>query len=193
MRMNGALLAVMPVAAVVVSAQGQVAAEPVHRTDVAAVTFRDDLVVRLREGRVSDLGAGTLDGVKELMAELEAKGCRWERAYPEHTEARLDEMHATAERYWGRGIANLNNQFNLWLPAGEDIWKLCARLEAAGVVRRAEPHLTGIGNDPLPPNFGRISTTSRRSPAGSTTARSARGRAGAGRGWWWLMWSGSGT
>ena len=135
------------------TASAQVAAPPVHRTDVAAVTFSDDVVVRLREGRVSDLGAGTLDGVKELMAELEAKGCRWERAYPEHTEARLDEMHATAERYWGRGIANLNNQFNLWVPAGEDLWKLCARLEAAGVVQRAEPHLTGIGNDPLPPNF----------------------------------------
>ncbi|HYE63409.1 MAG TPA: S8 family serine peptidase [Phycisphaerales bacterium] len=134
------------------------AAAQVHRPDAAAVTFRADLTIRLRNSRPDDLGTGALAILHNLLDELHAKGVRWERAYAHLTEDQLDHMHARAEAYWQRPIANLNNQFNLFLPAdhaakGLNLADICKQLESFTAVRRAEPHLTGINNDPLPPSY----------------------------------------
>src|SRR5512144_863634 len=85
MRLYAGLLAAL-VITLARPARAQEAPVPHTRADVIAVTFRDGLSVRLREGRPSDLGTGGLAPAAEVLAHLEKDGCRWERAYPDVSE-----------------------------------------------------------------------------------------------------------
>ena len=46
--------------------------EPYHRTDMITVKFREGLLIRLREGSLTDFGTGALDGAQEVLGTV---GC----------------------------------------------------------------------------------------------------------------------
>ncbi len=91
--------------------------ETIHRTDVITVKFREPLLVRLREGSLTDFGTGALLGAEEVLAGA-AQG-RWERVHSV-AEGKLDQWRLTAEANLGKAVADLNLYFNLYLPAGAD-------------------------------------------------------------------------
>jgi len=91
--------------------------KPWHRGDVISVKFNDGQMVRLRDGLLTDMGKGALaaPGAQAVLTKYGAG--RWERM---HTldEAILDKMRETAEKNLGGPVADLNQYYFLYLPAG---------------------------------------------------------------------------
>ncbi len=123
------------------------------RLDLVQVTLRDGVLVRARDGALTDFGTGALDLAAPTLRWLAEAGATWERAYVDVSEARLDELRANATRNLNKPTPDLNLQFNLRLPGTLDTGEACTRLESLGVVRRAEMALTGKDGDPVPPNL----------------------------------------
>ncbi|MBC7834238.1 MAG: S8 family serine peptidase [Phycisphaerales bacterium] len=127
--------------------------EPYHDRSVIAVKFNDGLIVRLREGELSDLGTGALKDALDLLKQLEGAGARWQREH--HVdEAVLSRLCAGAARNLGRPTPDLNLEFRLRLPAhgtvtpeqAIDSLNALVCVEMAGPIQLPAPL-------PLPPSF----------------------------------------
>ena len=119
------------------------------RSNVITVKFRDGLLVRLRNGSLTDMDTGSLDGAEEVLASV--AGGRWNRTHflPED---KLDELRQTAQRNLGRAVADLNLQFTLFLPRGADAAATIDAFNAIDGVEIALPIPKPVP-PPLPPNF----------------------------------------
>ncbi|MEE9297281.1 MAG: S8 family serine peptidase [Phycisphaerae bacterium] len=119
------------------------------RSDVITVKFRDGLMVRLRDGTLSDMGTGALGGAEAVLAGV-AQG-RWERAHS-LPEARLDQLRRTAQDNLGKTVADLNLQYNLRLPAGADPAAAIDTFNALNNVEIALPVPIPVP-PPIPPDY----------------------------------------
>lgn len=125
----------------------------VYRLDLLSVKLRDGVHVRARDGGLTDFGQGTLKPLAGLLDSLAAAGATWERAYPDLSEERLDDLRRVATRNLGKPVPDQNLQFTLRLPPTLDAADIACELEKSPLVHRAEPFLTGLGADPSPPNY----------------------------------------
>jgi serine protease len=119
------------------------------RTDVITVKFQDGLLVRLRAGQLTDLGTGALQGAEVVLASV-SEG-RWERPYAV-AEEKLDEFRQTAQVNLGKAAADLNLQFNLFLPEGADAGATIDAFNALDCVELALPVPVPVPA-PLPPDY----------------------------------------
>src|SRR5688572_5314816 len=87
-----------------------------HLPDRVSVKFLDDSKVRLREGKLVDLGTGALDQAAALLQHLESSGAKWEREH-QISEERLDELREKGQKNTGKAMPDLNTAFILHLPA----------------------------------------------------------------------------
>jgi hypothetical protein len=108
-----------------------------HRTDVIQVKFRDGLTVRVRDGRLTDFGTGSLNGAHGLLNEIGAN--RWTRMVHGVSEELLDEMRQTAQQNLSEVIADMNLYFFVDVPPGRDAAELIDRFNALESVELAEP------------------------------------------------------
>lgn len=120
-----------------------------HRMDVIMVKFRDGLVVRLRGGALTDLGTGALDTASDILAAV-ATG-RWQRSHS-LAEQKLDELRQKAQQNLGRAIADLNLQFNLFLPEGSNPSATIDAFNSLDSVEIALP-ISLPAPPPVPPDF----------------------------------------
>jgi subtilisin family serine protease len=88
-----------------------------HESSVIIVKFHDDLPVRLRNGNLTDFGAGLIGEVQPVLAGI-ADG-RW-RPITTVPEDRMDALRHTAQQNLGRAIADMNTYYYLHLPPGVD-------------------------------------------------------------------------
>ncbi len=119
------------------------------RTDVISVKFRDDQIVRLGEKGLTDLGTGALNGTEDVFAQI--AGGRWERAHTLSV-AQLNRLRATAQNRLQREVADLNLQFNYYLPEGLDAETAIDALNSLDIVEIALPAPRPMAA-PLPPSF----------------------------------------
>jgi serine protease len=134
----------------------QLLADGVHRADVLAVTLRNGLLVRVKDGQLVNLPlAGAVAGVvwvpgnvaafEGFLREVRDAGGVWERGFPDVSDEVLEQMHATAERALGKEVQDQTLQFTLRLRVTGAVGELrsdavATRLEAlGGIVVRAEP------------------------------------------------------
>lgn len=103
-------------------------------SDAIYVKFRDDLTVRLREGRLSDLGTGDLAGASAALDRLIlSPGCRWERVHAVD-ESALGAMRTKAQSRLHRSTPDLNTEFFLRLAGPVDTARTIRALASLGVV-----------------------------------------------------------
>lgn len=102
-----------------------------------AVKFNDGLSIRLREGKLSDLGTGQLVGAEAVLARIAASGGNWSRT---HTidEALLDQLRLTATKNLGKATPDLNLQYLIDFPAGFDATPIIDALNALPIVEMAQ-------------------------------------------------------
>lgn len=103
------------------------------RTEIS-VKFRSGQSIRVRDGALTDLGTGALDGARGTLAHY--AGGRWKRSH-QVAEEELDRMRGIAERNLGRPLADLNLQFRLELPEGASASQAVADFRALEVVQTA--------------------------------------------------------
>lgn len=108
---------------------------PGWETRIITVKFKDGLLVRLRDGALTDLGSRALDDAAAVLAELE--GGVWSRSHS-LPEATLDAARANAERNLGIPMPDLNLQFRLALPDGVAAELTIDALNALACVEMAE-------------------------------------------------------
>ncbi len=121
----------------------------IHRTEVIWVKFKDGLNIRSRNGALTDLGTGALQGMGANLAAPFAG--KWERAHS-LAEKRLDQLRTNAERNSGKAMADLNLEFHLFLPEGIDAAGAIDALNALDIVELAVP-VTVPPPPPGPPSF----------------------------------------
>ena len=119
------------------------------RTDVITVKFQDGLMVRLREAQLTDLGTGALQGAEAALASV--SDGRWQRTHSV-TEEKLDELRQTAQDNLGKAVADLNLQFNLFLPEGAEAAATIDAFNALDCVELALPIPIPVPA-PLPPDY----------------------------------------
>ena len=111
-----------------------------HDAERIYVKFRDDLPVRLRQGKLVALGANSdaLDAATPLLNRLMAAGARWERR---HTvpEEKLNELREKAQRNTGKAMADLNTAYILRLPKGLNAAAIIDELNALDSIETAQP------------------------------------------------------
>lgn len=107
------------------------------RDDVITVKFKDGLTVRLRDGALSDLGTGALDQAAMDVLESVAMGV-WERSYSINEDT-LGEFRDKAQAKLDRVVADLNLQYNFFLPADSNIEAVIDALNALDCVEIALP------------------------------------------------------
>lgn len=100
-----------------------------------SVKFRDGLLVRLRDGQLSDLGTGALAQALPVLARM--AGGAWTRTHGV-AEADLDRLRAIGERNVGHALPDLNLQFRCELPADLDAVAILDALNALDCVEMAE-------------------------------------------------------
>lgn len=110
--------------------------ESYHQTGKISVKFREGLLIRLREGTLTDFGTGALHGAQEVLAGV--AGGTWRRLHSV-AEAKLDEWRDTAQHKLGREVGNLNLYFNLYLPEGADAGVTIDALNGLDCVEYALP------------------------------------------------------
>lgn len=151
------LLAASPSSADIVAGPAR-AAQPrllpggLKRADLVLVKFEDGQTIRLREGRLSDLGTKALERAEPLLEEIARLGCTWERAYPGISEEKLEQMRDRGRQSLKKEVPDQNLRFRLNIPGGVDTLALIARLEALPQVRRAEAFNVPVP-PPLPPDY----------------------------------------
>jgi len=116
-------------------------------TNQITVKFRDGLVIRAREGKLEDFGAGVLPRGMRMLSSLAG---RWERV-DSLSEERIEQMRQTAQRRLGREIADLNLQFNLFLADGIDAAAAIDELNGFDIVELAQP--IPKASPPTPPDY----------------------------------------
>src|SRR5262245_45987263 len=109
-----------------------------NSTDRVYVKFRDDSNVRLRDGRLTDLGVGALARTSHMFDCFSVSGLSWERQH-KVSEERLSEMRETGQRNSGKAMPDLNTAYVLHLPAGADAAQVIDELNALDVVEIALP------------------------------------------------------
>ena len=104
------------------------------------VKFRDDVPVRLREGKLAAVGAkaNALSPATGLLARLAAAGVKWERQHSV-SEEKLNEMRDKAQRKSGKAMADLNNAYILRVPKGVKADQFIDELNALDSVEIAQP------------------------------------------------------
>lgn len=120
-----------------------------YRTDVIMVKYRDGLQIRLRNDALTDFGTGALRGARGLLTEM-SDGV-WQRSHS-LPEERLDQLRLTAERNLNKAVADLNLQYNFYLPAGADVETTIDAFNAQESVEIAMPMPLPVA-PPLPPDF----------------------------------------
>ena len=105
-----------------------------------SVKFRDDLPVRIREGKLAAEGANpnALNAASGLLNRLATAGAKWERQHSV-PEEKLNEMRAKAQRNTGKAMADLNTAYILRVPKGMKAEQLIDELNALDAVELAEP------------------------------------------------------
>ena|GEM_PF-1184846 len=136
-----------------------------HVPEVIYVKFHDDLLIRLVDGRPSDLGTGVLRHSRLVLDGLPAR--EWARV---HTmpEDRLETMRSAAEARLGRRLADLNTEYFLFLHNGADAPGVIGLLNGLDVVEYAAPMPRPVP-PPLPPDFESSQGYLNESPAGIDT------------------------
>lgn len=136
--------------------------QPHHATDHVRVKFQDGLVVRARDGRLTDFGTGALDLAQATLQRF--GGGTWRRAHSVD-EATLDRLRANARARLARHVADLNLQFDFVLPpdvtAEEaiDAFNALACVELADAAPLPAPA-------PTPPDFQPLQRSMRQAPTG---------------------------
>ena len=137
----------------------------VRRADMLLVTFRDGHTVRLREGKLSDLGSGALKAADELFAQLDRDGFKWERAYPDISEEKLEALRRNASARLRRPAPDLNLAYRLRVPVGEDTVRMVERLAGLDVIARVEPDFVPAPA-PSPPDYTPLQAYRNAAPVG---------------------------
>ncbi len=88
-----------------------------HQADVISVKFHDGLMIRARNGDITDFDTGALRDAQATLTGLD--GGTWEPAHSLPADD-LDQLRWTAQSNLGRAVADLNLQFNFILPPGTD-------------------------------------------------------------------------
>lgn len=111
-----------------------------HDGERILVKFRDDLPVRLREGRLAAVGpdAQALSAAGGLLQRLLTAGVKWERTH-RVTEEKLSELREKAQRNSGKAMPDLNTEFILRVPKGMSAQALIDELNALDTVELAAP------------------------------------------------------
>jgi len=122
-----------------------------HDPSVIVVKFRDGLSIRAENGTLTDRGTRSLAGAAEALA-LTADAY-WQRSHS-LPEEQLEGLRQTAQTNSGREVADLNLQFNLYLPPDADPEATVDALNALDVVELAQPMPRAMPLPlPLPPDF----------------------------------------
>lgn len=152
-----------------------------HRADLLEVKFRDGRMLRLRSGRISDLGTGALERSAGQLNRLHEEGGAWERAFPEISEERLEELRRAASTRLRRPAPDMNLHFVLRIPPTMDTAKAIEQLAALDIVEHVAPAPVPAWS-PTPPDF--TSSQSYRNAApigiGATLVSELPGGTGAG-------------
>ncbi len=111
-----------------------------HDTARISVKFRDDLPVRIRNGKLGAEGpkANALNPAGALLNRLQAAGARWERQHPT-AEEKLTEMREKAQRNTGKAMPDLNTAYILHLPKGTKAEQIIDELNALDAIEIALP------------------------------------------------------
>jgi hypothetical protein len=111
-----------------------------HDAERIYVKFRDDLPVRLRQGKLVALGANAnaLNAAAGSLNRLATAGAKWERQHSV-SEERLNEMREKAQRNTGKAMPDLNTAYILRLPKGPKAEVIIDELNALDSVEIAEP------------------------------------------------------
>jgi hypothetical protein len=136
-----------------------------HRADLLEVKFRDGRMLRLRDGRISDLGTGALDRSAGELDRLHQKGGEWERAFPEISEKRLEELRRIASARLRRPAPDMNLHFVLRVPPTMDTAKVMEQLAALDIVEHVAPAPIPVPA-PTPPDFTSSQTYRNAAPTG---------------------------
>lgn len=124
-----------------------------HDTERIYVKFRDDLPVRLREGKLAAAGvnANALNAATGLLDRLATVGAKWERQHSV-SEEKLNEMREKAQRNTGKAMPDLNTAFILRVPKDMKADQLIDELNALDSVEIAQPMLLPPP-DPVADNY----------------------------------------
>jgi hypothetical protein len=111
-----------------------------HDTERVYVKFRDDVSVRLRDGKPGAAGANAnlLGAATGLLNRLATGGAKWERLHSV-AEEKLSGMREKAQRNTGKVMPDLNNAYILRVPKGMKADQLIDELNALDAVEIAEP------------------------------------------------------
>ncbi len=123
--------------------------ESFHLRDRIRVKFQDGLLIRLRDGRLTDFGTGALADANATLARF--AGGEWRRAYPVD-ESRLDSLRASARARLAKGVADLNLQFDFVLPPSVRAEDAIDAFNALGCVELADAP-QDLPPPPIPPDF----------------------------------------
>lgn len=110
-------------------------------SDLIEILFDRDARVRLRDKSPVDLSGNALDGVDNILRQLDTH--IWSRIC-NLPESRIDEIHARGQNKSGRQLYNMNNIYRLRFTGKIDIWELCRQMETLPGIMTARPV-------PLPP------------------------------------------
>jgi len=107
------------------------------KDNLIEVMFTQESAVRLRDGKLVDLSAAkAISGIDEVLTNVEP--FTWRRVC-DVSEKELDALQQRGELNTGQPVYNLNNIYRLRIPEGNDIWALCAELEALPGIISARP------------------------------------------------------
>ena len=111
-----------------------------HDAERISVKFRDDLPVRLRQGKLTAAGANAqaMNAASALLQRLETAGAKWERQHSV-AEEKLSEMREKGQRNTGKAMPDLNTAYILRVPKGMNVEQIIDELNALDVVELAEP------------------------------------------------------
>jgi serine protease len=120
-----------------------------HRPDRLTVKFQDGLHIRVRDERLADFGSGELESARALLESLGT--AKWRRVdlLPED---KVDQLRLVAQTNLGIVIADLNLQFDLFLPPGTNVATVADGFNALEIVELAQP-VPKPGPPPAAPNF----------------------------------------
>ena len=111
-----------------------------HDAERISVKFRDDMPVRLRQGKLVAEGTNSnaLNAASDLLNRLATAGAKWERHHS-IAEEKLSEMREKGQRNTGKAMPDLNTAYILRVPNGMTAAQLINDLNALDSVEIAEP------------------------------------------------------
>src|SRR6185503_16536840 len=105
------------------------------RPGVLTVKFQDGLHIRVRDEQLTDFGSNELEPARKLLETL-AKA-KWRRVDPLPEET-IDQFRLRAQTNLSKVIADLNLQFNLYLPPGTNVAEVIDAFNALDIVELAQ-------------------------------------------------------